>query len=279
MEKVCASSANRSRYCPARWTSWREKSVSERAFGDFVGDQRHSLRGGLHVPAVSGAFHRPSKKRLAAAIFLPKYPTIGGRAIRGEVRAGIRSYADFDLRQQPRKPVRPICNLLGDSAIRAWLRAGVPLQGANLRLDDEALRKHSGAGCARKRRTDPDARAREDGAGRRNQPDRLPRTLTYPHRPHARIRERDFQPGAQIRRADRADEHSRLVPIFPNRQLDAVPREDHRADTRSNRDEGRGEGRRGRTTRASARDYFGAGGRIAAREPRSESLRGVRVGK
>ena len=32
-------------------------------------------------------------------------------------------------------------------------------------------------------------------------------------------------------------------------------------------------------TRASARDYFGAGGRVAARESRSESLRGVCVGQ
>ena len=49
------------------------------------------------------------------------------------------------------------------------------------------------------------------------------------------IQERDFQSRAEIRRADRAGEHRRLVRIFSDGQLDAVSGKNHRLSARHDR--------------------------------------------
>ena len=60
-----------------------------------------------------------------------------------------------------------------------------------------------------------------------HQPDRLCGRLTHARWPRAALQEGNLQSGAEIRRADRAGEHRRIVRIFSDGQLDALSRENY----------------------------------------------------
>ena len=170
------------------------------------------------------------------------------------------------------------------SAIPQFLR-GFELEShfkiPDLWLDDGPLRKYSGAGRAQPRRSG------DHDATRKAALDSGISLIAFAEGSRTRdghvqaIQERDFQSRAEIRRADRADEHRRLVRVLSDGQLDAVSRENHGLSARHDRDvEGRTRGC-GRAAPAGAGHRGGAGGRIArktAAKRSGQSARRLRSG-
>src|SRR5580704_978524 len=119
MAKFSISSAVRSKFFPAHLTRSYEENISHDPSAPAVGHQRNSFCGGMHIPDSSGHPHRPEKKRLAAAIVFSEYFATAWRAIRGALRAGLRSHAHKHFREQSCEYFRSVCGVLGYSTICA----------------------------------------------------------------------------------------------------------------------------------------------------------------
>src|SRR5580700_673631 len=190
--KFFASIADRSRYCPPRWTWLYEEDLSRRPFCRSLDHQRNTFCLGLYFPHLARSIHRPAQERLASANFLSEYSATCGREIRSEAFARFRSRKNEYLYFEPREHLRSFRVVLGRSSISARFRTRISLQDSDLRLDDGALWQCSGAGQSDPRRARGDDPARPSGARFRHQSSCFSGSFAHPRWPHSRIQERDF---------------------------------------------------------------------------------------